>query len=91
MIFVYYRKANGQNYPKSLFLNAFINAEISFLRTGSKYSLKLIKSGIFHSAGSNRTVVLTGAKGPNRITLNLFSAGKCHNYMTCSPLQSEIL
>ena len=36
VIFLYYRKRNGQNYPKSLFLNAFIpafiNAEISFLQ-----------------------------------------------------------
>ena len=28
--FLYYRKGNGQNYLKSLFLNAFINVEISF-------------------------------------------------------------
>ena len=29
-IFFYYRTGNGQNYPKSLFLNAFINLEIIF-------------------------------------------------------------
>ena len=46
MTFLYYRKGNGQNYPKSLFLNAFINVEISFLQIGSKYLLLLIKSGI---------------------------------------------
>ena len=59
MIFLYYKKGNGQNYPKSLFLTAFINVEISFLQIGSKYSLQLIKSGILHSTGSNRAVVLT--------------------------------
>ena len=70
VIFLYYRKENGQNYLESLFLNAFINVEISFfLQIGSKYSLKLIKWGIFHSASSNRAVVLTGANGSNRITL----------------------
>ena len=46
---------NGQNYPKSLFLNAFINVEISFQQIGSKYSLQLIKWGIFHSSGSIKT------------------------------------
>ena len=70
MIFLYYRKRKGQNYPKLLFLNAFINVEISFLQIGSKYSQKLIKWGILHSTGSNRAVVLTGAKGSNRITLS---------------------
>ena len=69
MIFLYYRKENGHSYLKSLFLNAFINVEISFLQIGSKCSLKLIKWGIFHSISSNRAVVLTGAKGSNRITL----------------------
>ena len=69
MIFLYYRKGSGQNHPKSLFLNAFINIELSFLQIGSKYSLQLIKWGIFHSTGSNRAVILTGAKGSNRITL----------------------
>ena len=38
VIFLYERKGNGQNYPKSLFLNAFIKVEISFLQIGSKYS-----------------------------------------------------
>ena len=69
MIFLYYQKGNGQNYPKSLFLTAFINVEVSLLQIGSKYSLQLIKLGILHSTGSNRAVVLTGDKGSNRITL----------------------
>ena len=74
MIFLHYRKGNGQNYPKSSFLNAFINVEINFFQIGSKYSLELIKLGIFHSTGSNRAVVLTGAKG--RIELPLkYGAG----------------
>ena len=30
----------------------------------------MIKWGIFHSTSSNRAVVVTGAKGSNRITLN---------------------
>ena len=63
MIFLYYEKGNGQNYTKSLFLNAFINVEISILQIGSKYSLWLIKFGILRSTCSNRAVVLTGAKG----------------------------
>ena len=72
MIFLYYKKGNGQNYPKSLFLNAFINVEIRLLHNGSKYSFLLIKSDTLHSAGSNRAVVLTGAKESNRITLTVF-------------------
>ena len=60
---------NRQNYPKSIFLNASIKVEASFLQFGYNYSILLIKSDIFHSIGSNRTVVLTGAKGSNRITL----------------------
>ena len=131
-IFFYYRKANSQNYPKSLFLNYFANVEISLLQIGSKYSLfrasgsgptlrpwsdqnfticsqsfvhiafakfwsdvvevflncgrtnlallpppllLLIKTDISHSTGSNRAVVLTGAKGSNRIILTLFWTG----------------
>ena len=31
-----------------------------------------MKWDIFHSTGSNRAVILTGAKGSNRITLKLF-------------------
>ena len=34
----------------------------------------MIKSSIFHSTGSNKAVVLTGAKGSNRITLNMWIA-----------------
>ena len=68
MIFLHYGKGNGQNYPKSLFLGAFINVEISSLSIGSKYSLLLIKWGVFHSTGSNRAIVLTGAKGSDRIS-----------------------
>ena len=48
---------------------ASLKVEASFLQFGYNYSILLIKSGIFHSIGSNRTVVLTGAKGSNRITL----------------------
>ena len=70
MIFLYYRKGKGQNYPKSLFLNAFINVEIIFLQIGSKYSLQLIKWDIFYSTGCNRTVVLTEAKGLESNYLN---------------------
>ena len=69
MIFFHNRKINCQNYPKSIFLNASIKVEASFLQFGYNYSILLIKSGIFHCMGSNRTVVLTGAKGSNRITL----------------------
>ena len=69
MIFFHNRKVNCQNYPKSIFLNASIKVEASILQFGYNYSILLIKSGIFHSIGSNRTVVLTGAKGSNRITL----------------------
>ena len=69
MIFFHNRKVNRQNYPKSIFLNASIKVEASFLQFGYNYSILLIKSGIFHSTGSNRTVVLTGAEGSNRITL----------------------
>ena len=67
---ILYGKGNSQNYPKSLFVNAFINVEIILLQLGSECSLLLIKSDILHSTGSNRTVVLTEAKGSNRITLN---------------------
>ena len=31
-IFLYYKKENDQNDPKSLFLDAFINVEISFYK-----------------------------------------------------------
>ena len=71
MIFFHNRKVNCQNYPKSIFLNASIKIEASFLQFGYNYSILLIKSGIFHSIGSNRTVFLTGAKGSNRITLSV--------------------
>ena len=47
-----------------------IKIEASFLQFGYNYSILLIKSDMFHSIGSNRTVVLTGAKGSNRITLS---------------------
>ena len=69
MIFFFNRKVNHQNYPKSIFLNASIKVEASILQFGYNYSILLIKSGIFQSIGSNRTVVLTGAKGSNQITL----------------------
>ena len=46
-----------------------MNAEISFLHIGSKYSFLLIKSGNFHFTGSDRAIVLIGMKGSNRITL----------------------
>ena len=69
MIFFHNRKENRQNYPKLIFLNAFIKVEASFLQFDYNYSILLIKSGIFHSTGSNRTVGLTGAKGSSRITL----------------------
>ena len=59
----------SQNYPKSIFLNASIKVEASFLQFGYNYSILLIKSSIFHSICSNRTIVLTRAKGSNRITL----------------------
>ena len=65
MIFLYYRKGSCQNHPKSLFLNAFINVELSFFTNW----LQIFITGIFHSTGSNRAVILTGAKGSNRITL----------------------
>ena len=42
---------------------AFINVEISFLQIVSKYSLQLIKWGIFHSTGSDKAIVLTGPRG----------------------------
>ena len=80
IIFLFYRKGNGHNYPKSLFLNAFMNIEISFLQVGSKYSIFLIKSGIFHSSNSNRAIVFTGAKGFNRITLIIFVSGLMNNF-----------
>ena len=69
MIFLHNREVNRQNYPKSIFMNASIKVEASFLQFGYNYSILLIKSGIFHTVGSNRTVVLTGAKGWNRIAL----------------------
>ena len=69
MIFFHNRKVNCQNYPESIFMNASIKAEASFLQFGYNYSILLIKLGIFHSIGSNRAIVLTGAKGSNRITL----------------------
>ena len=69
MSFFHNRKVNGQDCPKLIFLNASIKVEASFLQFGYNYSILLIKSGIFHSIGSNRTVVLTGAKGSNGITL----------------------
>ena len=68
VIFLYYRKRNRKNYPKSLFLNAFINVEISFIQIGSEYSLKLIKSDIFHSTASNSRCFDRG-QGVDRITL----------------------
>ena len=72
MIFFFHnRKVNRQNYPKSIFLNASIKVEARFLQFGYNYSISLIKSGIFHSIGCNRTVVLTRAKGSNRITLKV--------------------
>ena len=71
MILFHNRKVNCQNYPKSVFLNASMKVEVSFLQFGYNYSILLIKSGIFHSTGSKRTVVLTGAKGSNRITLTV--------------------
>ena len=77
MIFSRNRKVNSQNYPKSIFLNASIKVEASFLQFGCNYSILLIKSGIFHSMGSNRTVVLTGAKGSNRITLRSLPDQSC--------------
>ena len=73
MIFFHNRKVNRQNYPKSIFLNVSIKVEASFLQFGYNYSILLIKSGIFYSIGSNRTIVLTGAKGSNY--LNYFN---CH-------------
>ena len=69
MIFFHNRKVNCQNYPKSIFLNASIKVEARFLQIGYNYSILLIKSGIFHSIGSNRTIVLTRAKGSNPVTL----------------------
>ena len=50
-------------------MHFFLNVEVSFLQIGSKYSLQLIKKGTFHFTGNNRGVVLTGAKGSNRVTL----------------------
>ena len=70
MIFFHNRKVNRQKYPKSIFLNPSIKVEASFLQFGYNYSILLIKSGIFHSIGGNRTVVLTGTMGSNRITLS---------------------
>ena len=77
------RKVNCQNYPKSIFLNASIKVEASFLQFGYNYSILLIKSGIFHSIGSNRTVVLTGAKESNRVTLT-FGVNDGFFYMSTS-------
>ena len=65
MILFYHKKGNGQNYRKSLFLNAVINVKISFL-----FFFLQIESSIFHSTGSGRAVVLTGAKGSNPITVS---------------------
>ena len=65
MIFSHNRKVNRQNYPKSIFLNASIKVEASILQFGYNYSILFIKSGIFHSIGGNRTVVLAGVKGLN--------------------------
>ena len=75
MIFFHNRKVNRQNDPKSIILNASIKVEASVLQFGYNYSILLIKSGIFHSIGTDRTVVLTGAKGSNRITLILHFSG----------------
>ena len=69
MIFLCYRKGNGQNYAKSLFLNAFINVEISFFTDLLYIFIIADKIGHFHFTGSNRAVVLTGAKGSTRIIL----------------------
>ena len=63
MICFYYGEVNGENYQNSLFLDAFINVEIIFLRIGSRYSLLLTKSDILHSTGSTIAFVLVGAKG----------------------------
>ena len=60
----------------------FMQLEIGLF--GYNYSILLIKSGIFHSIGSNRTVVLTGAKGSNRITLK--RTVKAQQYVTGSAL-----
>ena len=60
-ILLYYRKGNGQIYPESLFLNASINFEIIFLQIGYRHFPG--KMGHFHFTGSNRAVVLTGARG----------------------------
>ena len=73
MIFFHNRKVNRQNYPKSIFLNASIKVEAGFLQFGYNCSILLIKLGIFRSISSSRTVVLTGAKGSNRITLMDYS------------------
>ena len=64
---------NCQNYPKSIFLNASIKVEANSLQFGCNYSILLIKLGIFHSIGSNRTVVLTRARGSNQITLTVIT------------------
>ena len=56
-------------YPKSLFLNAFINVEISLFTNWLEIFIIDDKIRHFHSTGRNRTVVLTGAKRSNRITL----------------------
>ena len=55
MILFHNKKVNCQNYPKSIFLNASVKVEASFLQFGYNYSILLIKSGIFDSIGSNRT------------------------------------
>ena len=95
MIFLYYRIGNGQNYPKSSFLNAFINVEISFfLQIGSKYSLQPIKWGIFHSTGSDRAVVLTGIKWSNQITLikyreEVWNGAECIDHRSLLPNSAE--
>ena len=43
VIFLYYRKGNGQNYLKSLFLNAFINVEIRFFTNWLQIFIKADK------------------------------------------------
>ena len=70
MIFFHNRKVNSQNYPKSIFLNASIKFEASVLQFDYNYSILLIKSGIFHSICSNRTVVLTGGGGGGGVESN---------------------
>ena len=71
VIFLYCRERNGQNCAKSLFLNAFINVEMSFLFT-NWLSVFFIADKIGHCLFySNWAVVLTWVKGSNRITLRM--------------------